>query len=112
RHLVRAPDDRAIEPSLRPLDLYLPVLCARFRRAEAEWVLLSVLELPDRVQPKPGLRGRRAHGPGLPGADSPQPRPTGPDDYQNHPRIQAPAKISPARQAVGRMGSRGRETYV
>src|ERR1700747_1515167 len=35
-----------------------------------------------------------------------------PEDHQNHPRIQAPAKISPARKAVDRMGSRGRETHV
>src|SRR5438105_5952987 len=38
------------------------MLRARLRRAEAQRVPLSVLQLSDRIQSKPGLRGRRAHG--------------------------------------------------
>ena len=67
RHLVRAPGYRAIEPGLRALDLQLCVLRARLRRAEAQRVSLPVLQLSDRIQSKPGLRGRRAHGPGVSG---------------------------------------------
>src|SRR5437660_10675154 len=57
----------ATEPGLRALDLHLCVLRARLRRAEAQRVPLSVLELSDRIQSKPGLRGRRAHGPDVSG---------------------------------------------
>src|SRR6202007_2937432 len=45
RHLVRAPGYRAIEPSLRALDLRLCVLRARLRRAETQRVPVPVLQL-------------------------------------------------------------------
>jgi hypothetical protein len=53
-----------------------------------------------------------AHGPGVSGAHRPQSCATGPEDHQDDPRIQASPDLSPTNQAVGRMGSRGRETYV
>src|SRR4051794_39294143 len=59
--------DRATEPGLRALDLQLCVLRPRLRRAEAQRVPLSVLQLSDRIQSKPGLRGRRPHGPDVSG---------------------------------------------
>src|SRR6266481_5125245 len=37
---------------------------------------------------------------------------TGSEDHQDDPRIPASPDLSPANQAVARMGSRGRETYV
>src|SRR5215475_3529780 len=70
-------------PSLRALDLYLCVLRPRFRRAETQRVPLPILQLSDRIQSKPGLPRRRAHGPGVSGPDRPQPRPTGPADHQD-----------------------------
>src|SRR5262247_1797182 len=70
-------------PSLRALDLYLCVLRPRFRRAETQRVPLPILQLSDRIQSKPGLPGRWAHGPGVSGPDRPQPRPTGPADHQD-----------------------------
>src|SRR5215475_3305549 len=112
RHLVREPGYRAVEPSLRALDLYLCVLRPRFRRAETQRVPLPILQLSDRIQSKPGLPRRWAHGPGVSGPDRPQPRPTGPADHQDDLGLQAPAEISPANKAAGRMGGRGRETYV
>src|SRR6201997_4109878 len=74
--------------------------------------LLRLLQLSDRIQSKPDLRCGRGHGPGVSGPDRPQPRATGPEDHQNHPGLQAPSEISPARQAFGRMASRGRETSL
>src|SRR5262245_18593535 len=84
----------------------------RFRRAETQRVPLPILQLSDRIQSKPGLPRRWAHGPGVSGPDRPQPRPTGPADHQDDLGLQAPAEISPANKAAGRMGGRGRETYV
>src|SRR6266566_2686322 len=112
RHLVRAPGYRAIEPGLRALDLRLCMLRARLRRTEAQRVPLPIFQLSDRIQSKPGLRGGRAHGPGVSGPDRSQPCSPGPEDHQDDSRIQASPDLSPAKQAVGRMGSRGRETCV
>src|SRR5271165_3828797 len=49
---------------------------------------------------------------GLPGPDRSQPSAVGPDDDKDDPWRQGPAKIPPTQHAGGRMGSRGRETYV
>src|SRR3954469_5560346 len=67
RDLVRTTGYSATEPGLRALDLQLCVLRPRLRRAEAQRVPLSVLQLSDRIQSKPGLRGRRPHGPDVSG---------------------------------------------
>ena len=88
----------------------LCMLRARLRRAEAQRVPLPVLQLSDRIQSKPGLRGGRAHGPGVSGPHRPQPCPTRSEDHQDHPRIQASSEKSPANQAVGPNGkSRSRD---
>src|ERR1700720_2456492 len=86
---------RAIEPGLRALDFQLCVLRARLRRAEAQRVPLSVFQLPDRIQSKPGLRGGRADGPGVSGPHRSQPCSTGPEDHQDDPRIPASPDLSP-----------------
>src|SRR5260370_103742 len=67
RHLVRTPGYRATEPGLRALDLHVCVLRPRLRRAEAQRVPLSVLQLSDRIQSKPGLRAGRTDGPSVSG---------------------------------------------
>src|SRR6266550_9523128 len=81
RHLVRATDCRAAESGLRALDLYhLLVFRARPGGAEAKRVSLPVFQLSGGVQPQPDLRDRRAHGPGVSGADRPQSRAAGPEN--------------------------------
>src|SRR5215471_627118 len=112
QNLVRASGYRATEPGLRALDLQMSVLRARLRRTEAERVSLPILELSNRIQPKPGLPGRWAHGPSVSRADRPQPRAARPENHQDHPGLQAPPEISPSLQALGRMGGRDRETCV
>ena len=101
-----------IEPGLPALDLQLPVLRARLRRAQAQRLPLSVPQLSDRIQSQPGVRGRRPSRPSVSGLNRPQPRTTGPDVHQDDPGIPSPPEISPPRQAISRMGSERRETCL
>src|SRR6202023_3736142 len=87
RDLVRTTGYRATEPGLRALDLHLCVLRARLRRTEAQRVPLPIFQLSDRIQSKPGLRGGRAHGPGVSGPHRSQPCSTEPEAPQDDPRI-------------------------
>jgi hypothetical protein len=52
---------------LRASDLHLCVLRPRLQRAEAQRLPVSILQLSDRIQSKPGLRSRRTHGPDVSG---------------------------------------------
>src|SRR6266581_5064896 len=78
----------------------------------AEWVSLSVLELPTGVQPPLGLHRRWPDGPGLPSAHRPHAHADGSPDGEDDSRLSSPATLSSPTRKNADVGSHGRATCV
>jgi len=112
RYLVRFPDYRATEPSLRAMDLQrLPLFCSRAGGTTTQRISLSVFGLSDRIQPQSHIPSRRSDGRDCPRVDRPDPRPPECEAAENDIRLKRQTELE-AKQKTTSIGSRGRETSV